>query len=142
MPVPESIKKTISQGLNDVNVPIRLAYIMEDPDFQTTNSSDLLWGDKLSKIRRMNLIILTDNGEEAMNNVLVFHNDGTSFTKLPEDGKKTLAIVAMIGKNKQAEACVVIAFINPDFYEEVYKKSNVTSVTKPTSSARSVSSGR
>lgn len=139
MPVPESIKKTINQGLNDINVPIRLAYIEEDPDFQTNTSTD--WGDKLTKIRRMNLIILTDNGEEAMNNVLVFNSDGSSLTPLPKNGKKTLAIVAMIGKNKQAEACVVIAFINPDFYEEVYTKTTIKGNVKPSTTAKSVSNG-
>lgn len=136
MAIPQSIQKSISQGLEDLNVQIKLAYIGEDAEFQTTGSHDP--GDLYNNYRRMNIRVLDQDNEIPMNNVLVYNYNGQALLAYQKPNKSTLAVVAMIGKNRHSEACIIITFVDPNFAEKA-KETNIKGATRPTIAPRTVS---
>lgn len=135
--IPHRIQQAIKQGVDGVNVQLRLAIVGDDPETVTAGRTN---AEIFGKHRRLNMKLVDEHGLVPVNEVLVYTQEGVSLDRLAKPN--TLVLVAMINKNRLPEACVVLGFIEPDFFEKVYKdRADISGQRQPTHGATHVSTG-
>jgi hypothetical protein len=104
--LPQSINNAIKAGFSSENIQLRLAMISDEPSYSNrTNAINQ------EHFNRVNIKVFDEHGLVPMNDVLISNMDDASLTKFKTGG--AIAIMAMIGKNRASESCVILGFINP-----------------------------